>query len=173
MKKPMLKFFDKIILILLGIIGAFSGCKPVCEYDDMPFSRFRYPEGGVIAKYGMPAVHIVKGDVKNNADGKPIPNIRIIAENSDTLYTDSQGKYIFKFDVFTADFCLLIDDIDGEENGGHFKSQVVDVALFPNEEDVIKKGACEGYFVKTEKIKLKKADEFELMYGVKSAPFEP
>ena len=96
MKKLIIKFFDKIIILLLGFAGVFAGCKPIsdcsCEYSDAMY--------GVLAtKYGPIRIHyVIKGAVMNNATSKSIPNIRVIRqinENyADTLYTDADGKYI-------------------------------------------------------------------------------
>jgi putative lipoprotein (rSAM/lipoprotein system) len=169
--KTIIKFFDKIILVLLGIVGAFSGCKPDCDfYEDVPFSSLRYPEGSVL--YGMPpAVYVIKGDVKSKS-GKPIPNIRIIAEKSDTVFTDSKGKYIYKFDAMVSGFHFTIEDIDGLDNGGYFKSQEMDVQF--TDADLMNNGDCGNFYVKTANVKLEKSkDEFIPLYGVKSAPFKP
>jgi putative lipoprotein (rSAM/lipoprotein system) len=179
MKKFIIKSFDKIIVILLGITGAFTGCNLDCSsYADVPLSRFRYPEGTITPEYGVRmGEFVIAGDIKNKENGKPIPNIQIIAVNSDTLYTDSQGKYIFKFRDFSLsnpqlpDVRLKIEDIDGVENGGKFASQEINVTF--TDADKMNKRKCEGFYVKTENIKLEKEDTFIPLYGVGSAPFKP
>ena len=164
MKKQVIKLFDKIILLLLGIAGAFTGCKQDCEtyskvpFSNEPFSSLRppYPEGTVM--YGVPAVYLIKGDVKNEANGKSIPNIRVIAENADTIYTDSKGKYFYKFSTMDlSDFYLTFEDIDGQANGGEFVSQEKKVIFTEaNRVDQEKCSEAGRMFVKTQNIKLKK-----------------
>ena len=122
MKKQITKFFDKIIIVLLGILGIVTSCCVVCMY------------GEPVAEYE------IKGVVTDKTSTSPIKNIRIIKQlydnSSDTLYTDSQGKYVFNFGeqyVFGAPIHLKIDDIDGEENGGSFASQEIEV-IFTNDD---------------------------------------
>ena len=60
MKKSFIKFFDKIILLLLGFSGIFYACY----------------------KYGMPADEFeIKGTVTDYST-KPIKNIRIVCERT-------------------------------------------------------------------------------------------
>ena len=156
MKKPIIKFFDKIIVMLLGIAGVATACHYECEsYANVPPSHIRFPEGAVL--YGTPSsVYIViKGEVKDQGNN-PIPNIRVIADQSDTLYTDAQGKYIYKFDNYCPDF-LTFEDIDGDAHGGEFASQVRNIIV--TDKDKVNQKKCPelgDMFVKTENIKLEK-----------------
>ena len=100
--------------------------------------------------------------IVTDSSNKPIQNIRIIkqegrhTEPGDTLYTNSQGKYAFKF--WGPDFVRLkVDDIDGEENGGEFESQEIDVRF--TDADIVKKGRgnkTADKSVKTQNIKLER-----------------
>ena len=125
MKKSIIKFFDKIIVLLLGIVGVFTAC--------------------VATKYGMPEADFeIRGVVTDKATAKPIQNIRII-NLGDTLYTNSEGKYILKFrdglwysEISETVYHLNVDDIDGEKNGGEFESQEIDVKF--TDTDQVKKG---------------------------------
>jgi len=162
MKKALIQFFDKIILLLLGFSGIFYACY----------------------KYGMPAdEYELKGSVTDSSN-KPIKNIRIIRERhyedrNDTLYTNSEGKYGFRIYEDYSHYSgrpihLKIDDIDGEENGGEFVSTEMDVKF--TDANLVKKGHRNkrgDKYVKTQNIKLYKEDEITLMYGCPVAPFEP
>ena len=163
MKKSFIKFFDKIILLLLGLSGIFYAC----------------------AKYGMPVDdYEIKGTITDSSK-KPIKNIRIIREKfdyerrADTLYTNSEGKYSIKlYEEYYINsgkpIHLKIDDIDGEENGGEFVSTEMDVKF--TSADLVKKGFGNkrgDKYVKIINIKLDKKDEFHPEYGCPTAPFEP
>ena len=172
MKRAFIKFFDKIIVLILGFSGVFAGCDdPTDEY------------GPPVAEYGMPqAEYVIKGVVTDKDTSNPIQNIRVIRqvyENlGDTLYTDSEGKYVFEFGDFPpwqeTTFPLKIEDIDGEENGGLFGTQEIDVTI--TEADRVEEGNGhwhDGKFVKTQDIKLKRMDIAYPEYGVFPAEFKP
>ena len=156
MKKSIINFFDKIIVMLLGIAGIATACHYECDsYANVPLSHIRFPEGTCL--YGMPSsvFIVIKGEVKDQANN-PISNIRVIADKSDTLYTDSQDKYIYKFDTYYPDF-LTFEDVDGAGHGGEFASQVRDI--FVTEKNKVNQKKCPEsgeLYVKTENIKLEK-----------------
>jgi len=163
MKRSFIKFFDKIIVLLLGFSGFFNSCESPAEYG-MPHADFE-----------------IKGIATDETNSQPIQNIRVIRqiyENfGDTLYTDSEGKYAFEFQEFPpspeSTFHLKIEDIDGEENGGDFGTKEIDVTI--TKADQVKKGDgswYDGKFVKTQNIELEKTYEAPL-YGVFSATFKP
>ena len=151
MKKLFIKVFDKVIVMLLGIAGIFTGCERDCA------------AGKAIPVYGtFPSTYYeIKGTVKNKANSKQIPNIQItsqIHENlTDTLYTNSKGNYVYKFYDYSEELgypiCLKFEDIDGNENGGNFASKEIDVKITKVNR------SCNGYdekYSKTENIKLEK-----------------
>jgi putative lipoprotein (rSAM/lipoprotein system) len=151
MKKTLIKFFDKIILVILGIVGVFTGCKHACT-----------DSGDMVLMYGVISEQYeIKGTVKNKANSNPIPNIQIIRQinknYSDTLYTDSKGNYVYTFYDYSIQsgnpVHLKLEDIDGEENGGDFAIKEIDVKFTKINRD------CSGYgekYAKTENIKLEK-----------------
>jgi len=112
MKNKPLKYFDKMVMALLGLFPFFSGCD---ESREM---------------YGTPtADYLIKGTVTDNLSNTPIEDIRIVVRNSrdslfrlaDTAYTDSNGKYAFTFSSFPdqdVQYDLKAEDIDGAVNGG-------------------------------------------------------
>jgi len=156
MKKQVIKFWDKVIVVLLGVAGAFTGCgkKSDCGCD-APRAELMY--GPSTAYYG------IRGTVTNNANSKSIPNIRIIrkisADYADTLYTDSKGNYGFDYywSNVENDILLKVEDIDGQANGGEFATKEISVKLTDAEkekmEECYQKG---GRFFKTQNIELKK-----------------
>ena len=165
MKKSFIKFFDKIILLLLGISGMFVGCKPECER----FSAQNPPSspGTIITMYGMPVAQFeLLGTVKDKSTKKPIPNIRIIKQINtnigDTLYTDSNGKYHFVSHYFPYTLPLednymfpvtvLAEDIDGVENGGLYHTKKIDTEVTNKNKVSHKK--CSDIFVKKIDIEL-------------------
>jgi putative lipoprotein (rSAM/lipoprotein system) len=139
MKKSLIKSFDKIIVVLLAILGVFNSCTQT--------------------EYGMPyADYELKGVVTDKETSKPIKNIRIATFYGDTIYTDAEGKYALSYCFDMAEyFHFKIEDIDGEENGGEFEAQKIDVK-FTNA-DKVKKGDghwYEGKYEKTQNIELEK-----------------
>jgi len=145
MNKLIIKFFDKIIIVLLGFVGLSS----------IVYS---------CAKYGMILPEFeIKGVVTDKTTAKPIQNIRIIREqHDDTLYTNSKGEYASKF--WGGRYSLIerenpihlkVEDIDGEANGGDFETQEIDVKF--TEADLVKKGRGDktpDIYVKKQNIQL-------------------
>jgi putative lipoprotein (rSAM/lipoprotein system) len=160
MKIASIKFFDKILVILLGFFGIFNSCTQPDEYGT-PYADFE-----------------IKGVVTSKETGQPIQNIRVIRNpfGSDTLYTDVDGKYYFQCggsSIYGGQtFHLKVEDIDGEANGGDFVPQEIEVVI--TEDDRIKKGDgkwYEGKFGKTVGIELERFYTPE--YGVAPAAFKP
>ena len=157
MKKQVIKLFDKIILLLLGIAGAFIGCekKSDCGCEE---------NQGFMPKYGPPAAYYgIRGTITNEANSKPIPNIRIIrkltADYADTLYSDSNGNYDFTHLQANKENSILlkVEDIDGQANGGYFASKEVNIKFTKTEREQMKECSQKGgRFVRTQNIELKK-----------------
>jgi putative lipoprotein (rSAM/lipoprotein system) len=128
MKKQIIKFWDKIIVVLLGILGVlYNSCLKMYGMPEAPHTAYN-----------------IRGVITDKETSNPIQNIQIIRQiNSiygDTLYTDIDGKYAF-YNI-SPEFHLKIEDIDGEENGGYFESKEIDVKF------------ADGEFVKTVNIEL-------------------
>jgi len=142
MKKIIIKFFDKIIFLLLGFLGMFYSCKSAGEM------------------YGVPSAdYEIKGTVTDKENAQPIKNIRVIHQRyRDTIYTNAEGKYAFIYMGGLLDrLNLKVEDIDGEENGGEFETKEIDVVI--TETDKVKKGKGEwdsGTYVKTQNIELER-----------------
>jgi putative lipoprotein (rSAM/lipoprotein system) len=115
----------KTILFLLSLLGfSITGC---------------YSE-----KYGAPYAEFeLKGKVTDTLDN-PIENIQIHVQEEYSMekaYTDSHGNYFIETELFpdnNLEIKVKIEDIDGEENGGEFETQII---TFPiKESDYINKG---------------------------------
>ena len=114
--KNILKTIGAAILSLLG----FNSCEligsivaPVCEYG-CPHAEFK-----------------IIGTVKDEA-GNPIPGIQIKSENiwTDDTKTAQDGSYSIASEGFPSETIQLIfEDVDGEENGGKFKTLEAEAKL--------------------------------------------
>jgi putative lipoprotein (rSAM/lipoprotein system) len=109
-------------------------------------------------KYGMPeSEYIINGDVSDKSNGNSIQNIRIIRHLSedygDTVYTNQEGKYGFRFYNNETAY-LIVEDIDGEENGGNFASQEIYVQF--TSKDIVHKGKDNNKYSKTQNIELER-----------------
>jgi len=136
MSKSVIKFWDKIIVVLLGVVG-LSGMFYSCE------------------KYGSPAaVYEIEGVVTDKETSKPIQNIKVKSKHGMTIYTDTEGKYVVQdisWGKGAFDSQVQFEDIDGEENDGDFKTQKIDIKF--TKADRVKRGKPEIY-VKTQNIQL-------------------
>jgi putative lipoprotein (rSAM/lipoprotein system) len=162
-KKSFFRFFDKIIVLLLGVAGMFSACDNV---EDMP------------VEYGMPHADFeLKGTVTDKATSQPIQNIRVVRPfgyediyggiPGDTIYTDEDGKYVFAFVGFPSEkYQLKFEDIDGEENGGLFQTKEIEGEF--TQADLVEKGNghwYEGKYVKTQDVALERIETEAPLYG--------
>jgi putative lipoprotein (rSAM/lipoprotein system) len=170
MKKNIIKFFDKIIVLLLGFTGMFTACKQEFDCSANYFTDVNtYQPSDSIGwvEYGpLPVDFEIRGKVTNKASSQPISGIRIIHEKfgnikNDTIYTDSEGKYTYRLIgnlpyYAEGPVChLIFEDIDGEENGGKFATKEEDVTFTSKD----KAESCDGWSVryeKTQNIKLEK-----------------
>jgi len=173
MRETVIKFFDKIIVFLLGFSGVFSACDIYGPVEYGPF-----------VEYGMPhADYKLKGVITDKETSSSIENIRVIRHTNsewimnDTVYTDAEGKYAFEFVDFPPlpekGLLLKVEDIDGEENGGFFESKEIDVDFTQVEK--VEKGDGRWYagkFVITKNIELNRIDVHP-EYGVFPATFKP
>jgi len=166
MSKSVIKFWDKVIVVLLGTFGVFTSCNKIasdcsCEYYP-PIER---DTGEIAVMYGMPmASYVVKGTVMNQENLQPIHNIRVIRQidgnSADISFTDSTGKYVLEnyYHLNQKNVVnLKIEDIDGKDNGGDFKTKEVNIKFTENDKENMEK--CNqngGKFVKIQNIQLKK-----------------
>ena len=128
-------------------------------------------------EYGTPTMDFwVRGKVISD-DGKALKDIQVIVKNenayyndeegelvrmNDTIYTDSGGEFVSQMmrDGWVDTKKLIFNDIDGEANGGTFKSD--SVCMKDMESKQIKKGDGNWYLGTYEynmEIKLSKEDK--------------
>ena len=153
MKKLIIKFWDKIIVLLLGSSAVLYSC----------------------AKYGMLVPEYeINGIVTDKETAKPIQNIRVIRPTyfgADTMYTNAQGKF---HSIQQDSPHLIVEDIDGEANGGEFETQEVFVKY--TDADLVKKGKRDKIpdrYSKMINIELEKKNAVDTLYGMPSTTFKP
>jgi putative lipoprotein (rSAM/lipoprotein system) len=113
-------------------------------------------------EYGTPTVdYQVKGFVTDLL-GTPIQGIKVRAPYSyidgsegQNVLTDENGR--FELDEFHSMLYgkLYVEDIDGEDNGGEFQSDTIDIWDLPKKEVEKGSGWYEGKYEVTANIKLK------------------
>ena len=129
------RLFKKVIAAVMGLLG-FAACDPLTIFEEpdvygpgpTPYSD------DLLCEYGTPmATFKFIGQATDEA-GNPVEGIRIIvdpgAEYSpkDTLFTGEDGKagMTLRYDwPDTNSMTVSFDDVDGEDNGGEFESQVL------------------------------------------------
>ena len=102
----------------------------------------------VRCEYGTPHVNFRATARVVDEEGKPIEGIRvaILHESWDgeyhtedfewrTGYTDYEGNIDATASPHTVPERLIIEDVDGEANGGEFETKIVDVVGFEQTED--------------------------------------
>jgi len=82
---------------------------------------------------------IVKGNVLEIAAGKPVEGIMVVLSasrngkpvSSDTTYSDQRGRYDLDLGLVSEEVSYNVQayDVDGTENGGRFKTAVIDIGL--------------------------------------------
>lgn len=151
MKVRFNRWYNTVLTALLGLLG-FESCDSPDEYGPIP------------VEYGTPnADFIVKGVVTDEA-GKPIQGIQANFVNDMTFgvvstSTDASGKYEISArsypDLYGCQ--LIVEDIDGEANGGEFLSDTLDLST--KKPVQVKNGDgnwYEGAYELSQDIKLKK-----------------
>lgn len=130
------KLVSRILAGTLSVLG-FVGCDGSGGNEDM---------------YGCPTVDFqVKGTVVSE-DAGPLEGIRVVVRtawdnvdyNADTVYTDAKGEFKSHelSSVAIDQQKVYFDDVDGENNGGIFKSD--SIALEKMDKKQLKKG--DGWF---------------------------
>jgi putative lipoprotein (rSAM/lipoprotein system) len=161
MKVRFYRWYNAVLTVLLSMLG--YGCSTSSEEDIEMY-------GVIVAEYGCPhADYIVKGQVTDEL-GTPVEGIKTslkqviktdagtITFGIDSIQTNETGDYQLKnIDWPQEDIKLIVEDIDGEANGGEFLSDTLDIdydkAVKTKEGD----GRWyEGVFEVTQDVKLKK-----------------
>jgi len=157
MKVRINRWYNALLTALLSVLG--YGCS-----SEEPMDMYGTP-----VEYGCPhADYVFKGQVTDDA-GAPIQGIKtslkeFYGENSqyvgtvDSVLTSVSGKYQVGFDgMKSSGMKLVVEDIDGEANGGEFLSDTLDInyekAVKTKEGDGI---WYDGVFEVSQDVKLKK-----------------
>ena len=128
MKVRFNRWYNAVLTALLSVLGFSCSIDEPDEY------------GPIIMEYGTPyADYVFKGSVTDEA-GTPIQGIKTslksVFDNEnehyvlglDSVETDISGNYQLKY-VGTQDrgLKIIVEDIDGEANGGEFLSDTLDI----------------------------------------------
>lgn len=129
MKNKALKFFDKLVMVLLGFFPFLSAC-------DEPRTLYGSPS----------ATYVVKGKVTDGTTHAPLKNIRVMLHENDdipyyhmdTVYTNELGAYNLTFERYAQanlKIYLKAEDVDGEANGGLYQDKVDSVVVTDSDWD--------------------------------------
>ena len=128
MKVRFNRWYNAVLTALLSVLGFSCSIDEPDEY------------GTILMEYGTPyADYLFKGNVTNEA-GQPVRGIKTslksVFDNEnehyvlglDSVETDISGNYQLKY-VGTQDrgLKIIVEDIDGEANGGEFLSDTLDI----------------------------------------------
>ena len=149
MKVRITRWYNAVLTALLSMLGYG------CSLDE--------PEMyGTPLEYGVPRInYIVKGVVTDEA-GNPIQGIqtKFVGDlnYADPTKTDANGNYQILATTYPSlNGCkLIVNDIDGEANGGEFLSDTIDVEKLPKNEVEKGDGWYQGMYESTANIQMKK-----------------
>lgn len=149
MKVRITRWYNTVLTALLSMLGYG------CSLDE--------PEMyGTPLEYGVPRINfIVKGVVTDEA-GNPIQGIqtKFVGDlnDADPTKTDANGNYQILATTYPSlNGCkLIVNDIDGEANGGEFLSDTIDVEKLPKNEVEKGDGWYQGMYESTANIQMKK-----------------
>lgn len=134
MKAKVKHLYEIIAGAILSLLG--FGCTPSSNPDEQD------PYRDMPVEYGMPhADYVIMGEVSSELTNEPIPGIKATFRRY--VYTDNNGQKQYDNQEFTTDsdgkinspmadymfplrerdeYSILLEDIDGPENGGQFDS---------------------------------------------------
>ncbi len=158
MKVRFNRWYNAILTALLSMLGYGCSLDEPEEY------------GPIVMEYGVPhADYMVKGTVTDEA-GTPIRGIKtalkgfypgveeVYVDGIDSIQTDASGQYQLKYEGAPHNYLkLIVEDIDGEANGGEFLGDTLDISFDKGEK--LKDGNGNWYMGEFEiqkDIKLKK-----------------
>lgn len=158
MKVRFHRWYNALLTSLLSLLG--YGC------SESSMDMYGTP---VICEYGVPhADYIVKGFVTDEA-GKPVEGIKTslkhVHEANETVYvsaidsvqTNASGNYQLQYmGMRNPTLKLIVEDIDGDANGGKFQNDTLDVDFEKAVQTKKGDGWYNGAFQISQNIKLKK-----------------
>ena len=163
MKVRINRWYNVVLTALLSVLG--YACSSSDEDD-----------WGGLCMYGTPHADYQFSGTVTDESGSPVKGIKVSAKNVyrrydstvvetygvDSTLTDSKGKYAVEAEGYLGEqiLKLIVEDIDGELNGGAFKSDTIDIdfdsAKKIKEPDKEDDSWSSGTFSITQDIKLKK-----------------
>ena len=121
MKQFVVSRWKAFLAAVLSFLGFSS-----CNGEDNPFREVR-------VMYGTPtATYQVDLTVKDS-EGNPLKGIQVTQVESysgDTLYTNADGKVSAELKAFPDNLSLVLEDVDGQQNGGTFQTDTVPFEAF-------------------------------------------
>ena len=129
MKVRFTHWYNAVLTALLGLLG-FESCDSPDEYGPIP------------VEYGTPYADYQFSGTVTYESNSPIKDIKVSAKfvyrkndggtgsyGGDSTLTDGSGKYTLEGRRFISDpdLKLIVEDMDGEANGGAFKSDTIDI----------------------------------------------
>lgn len=163
MKVRFYRWYNVVLSSLLTLLGYG------CSVSDEPMDMY-----GTVLMYGVPSVrYCVKGNVTDE-DGNPIKNIKASVKTGpygeegtlyypiDSTMTDVDGKFTMDnlYDYMGYNQKLILEDIDGEENGGEFQSDTLSLDQLDVKQVEPSSGAWDtGKYELTGTIRLKKKEQ--------------
>ena len=157
MKVRFYRWYNVVLTTLLTMLG--YGCT-----KEEPMDMY-----GVMVEYGVPSAnYIVKGTVTDEG-GTPIQGIKTsvksipdeapqYTQGLDSVQTDNAGKFQLKASWYAGipDLKLIVEDVDGEANGGEFLSDTIRIDELKRQKLEDGDGWYEGKFELNADVKLKK-----------------
>ena len=161
MKVRFYRWYNTLLTSLLALLG--YGCS-----SESPMDMY----GTIVAMYGALVIkYSVKGNVTDE-DGNPIKNIKASVKTGpydeegtpyypiDSTMTDAHGQFAIDFpynNISGGRHKLILEDIDGEENGGEFQSDTLSLDQLEPKQIEPSSGAWDaGKYELTANIRLKK-----------------
>ncbi len=130
MKVRFNRWYNAVLTALLSMLGYSCSSD---EIEDMY---------GTPVEYGVPYSNYEISGIVTDENGTAIKDIKVStkyvilddkgnvwSDGIDSMQTDGLGKYAFRFSksMGEPDIKLIVEDIDGEANGGAFKSDTLDI----------------------------------------------
>ena len=149
MKVRFTRWYNAVLTTLLSMLGYG------CSLDE--------PEMyGTPLEYGVPHINYILRGVVTDGAGNPIQGIETKfygdLNGGNPTKTDANGNYQIQALIYPSlHGCkLIVNDIDGEANGGEFLSDTIDVETLPK--DWVEKGNgwYQGMYESTANIQMKK-----------------
>lgn len=158
MKVRFYRWYNALLASLLTLLG--YGCS-----SDEPLDMY-----GTVVEYGVPTVRYSLKGMVTDEDGNPIKNIKASVKTGpyedgtlyypvDSTMTDAHGQFTIDNlrDGYLGHHKLILEDIDGEENGGEFQSDTLSLDQLEPKQIEPSSGAWDaGKYELTANIRLKK-----------------